>query len=33
MKISTLFMTSAVILSALLIPTVIAEKPTDVYGS
>ena len=33
MKISTLFMTSAVILSALLIPTVLAEKPTDVSGT
>ena len=33
MKISTLFLTSAVILSALLIPTVLAEKPTDVSGT
>ena len=32
-KISTLLMTSAVILSALLIPTVLAEKPTDVSGT
>jgi len=33
MKISTLFLTSAVILSALLIPTVLAEKPTDVSAT
>ena len=33
MKISTLFLTSAVILSALLIPTVLAEKPEDVSGT
>ena len=32
-KISTLLMISSVILSALLIPTVLAKKPTDVTGT
>ena len=32
-KISTLFLASAVILSVLLIPTVVAEKPTSVTGT